>query len=183
MFQTNQTNRWSGVNPLEFSKPEVAVKLRGTVAAGLKVRRGAVVGRVTGRKSVVREVPVSKATGSGFVATSPSGTVENGALFVVGDVLKNDAGQTVGTISAIAGNTIVLQANAAVAVAANAVVKVLDGSEKAVAIAEDETDGKDNTPISIITAGVLKRELIIGLTSQAVEDLRGRFPMDEVFQF
>lgn len=118
-----------------------------------------------------------------FATTSPNGTVEDGTKFKVGDVLKNTAGATIGTIQAIVGNNITLAANAAVAVAIDAAVMASDGSETAKFFSDDDTDGSNDVPVGAIVGGYLNESMLIGLDATAKSELGGISLPGGIFKF
>jgi len=159
-----------------------------TVKAGTKVRRGVVIGIVTA-DGYVRERTRSLAKGTGFADNSPTGQVEDGSLFKVGDVLKNEAGDTIGTVLGVdlttTPDTITLNANAAVNVAVDDAVLGSDGSQVAKGIADEavvSTEAKD-TVLSPIIGGALKQNLLVGLDDSAKAELGGVSFPGNVFKF
>jgi hypothetical protein len=152
-----------------------------TVKAGTGVDRGVICGVKTA-DGYLRPRKRTLAAGAGFSDASPTGQVTNGdgVRFEVGDVLKNEAGETIGTIQAIDvttnPDTITLTGNAAVNVAVGEAVMASDGSEVAACIADEavaSTETKD-TQLSPIFRGAIKSSLIIGLDDSARAELNGR---------
>lgn len=161
-----------------------------TVKAGTSIRRGAVCGKKTA-DDYLRERKRSLAAGTGFSDASPTGQVTNGdgSRFEVGDVLKNEAAETIGTIQAIDittnPDTITLTGNAAVNVAVGEAVVASDGSEVAACIADEavaSTEEKD-TQLSVIIGGPIKESLIVGLDDSARAELNGKSFPGGIFNF
>lgn len=169
---------------LEAMKPELAAIVALTIAAGFIVARKDVLGVITssglGRRRTRQPVAVTA-----FATNSPTGQVADASVFVVGDVLKNAAGVTVGTIQSLnlTTNVITLAANAAVAVAVGADVLGSDGSQVAQAIADQGSDGVGDTPISVYIAGLLKQTGLRGLDSTAKTELGGVSTVGGIFKF
>ena len=117
------------------------------------------------------------AKGTGFAVDSPVGRVEDASLFRAGDVLKTANGTTIGTVQSIDTttnpDTVTLAANAAVAVAADAVVRCGDGSEVAAGVSDDTTDGSEDTSVSLIIAGPLKASKLRGVDASALAEMGG----------
>ena len=153
-------------------RPDLLVEINATVKDGHSCLRGEVMGVITS-SGLSRRRTRSLVKTTAFATTSPNGTVEDGTKYRVGDVLKNAAGTTVGTIQTIVGNNITLAANAAVAVAIDAAVYASDGSEKASWIADDGSDGDGDTTVTAIVGGFLLESLIIGLDATAKTELGG----------
>lgn len=156
------------------------------IASGHIVKQGDVVGVITASGKGRRRTRAT-ATGGGFAANSPTGTVDDASVFVPGDVLKDAGGQTVGTIAAggvnTATNTITLTANAAVAVAAGEGVFGSDGSQVAKAVSDDETDGTEDANVSVLIGGYLVESKLRGLDSTAVTELGGKSTVGGIFKF
>jgi hypothetical protein len=168
--------------PLEKMRADLAVAVGVTAKDGFVVGRGDVVGVITA-SVLARRRTQAAVTGTAFATNSPTGTVDDGTRFVIGDVLKNTAGTTVGTILNIVGNTITLAANAAVAVATGANVFGSDGSQTAKAIADEGSDGDGDTSIRVLIGGYLDESLINGLDSTAKTDLGGISAVGGIFKF
>ncbi len=176
--------------PLEAVSGFKSLQIPLTVKAGTAIRRGAVCGAKTA-DGYLRERKRTTAAGAGFSDASAVGSVANGtgSLFEVDDVLKNEAGETIGTIQAIDTttnpDTITLDANAAVNVASGDAVVASDGSEVAACIADEEvasTEAKD-TALSPHIGGALLQSLIIGLDDSAKAELNGKSFPGGVFKF
>src|SRR6185503_16236382 len=160
--------------PLEAISGFKSLQIPLTVKTGTGIRRGAVCGTKTA-DGYLRERKRTLAAGTGFSDSSPTGQVTNGdgGLFEVGDVLKNEAGDTIGTIQSVDGttnpDTITLTGNAAINVAVGEAVLASDGSEVAACIADEgvaSTEAKD-TRLSPHIGGALKQSLLIGLDDSA----------------
>jgi hypothetical protein len=127
------------------------------------------------------------AAGAGFATTAATGQVDDASVFTAGDVLKNAAGTTIGTVAVGGVNTqtnmITLTGNAAVAVAAGAAVLGSDGSQVAQAISEDETDGTAEAGIAAIISGLLVEAKLRGLDSTAKAELGGASVAGGTFKF
>ena len=163
---------------LEAVKPELAVLVPATVAANFKVKRGDVCGIISAFSKIRRRTR-TLAAGTGFAVDSPVGHVEDASLFAAGDVLKNAAGVTIGTVQSVdtttAPDTVTLTDDAAVAVAAGDAVLGSDGSQVAGCISYNETDGgAEDTNVSVYIAGPLKEAKLRGLDATAKAELAGR---------
>ncbi len=167
---------------LERVKSELAILVGLTMAVGMICAQGDVLGQITS-SGYGRRRSRSLVTGTPFGTGSPTGTVADGTLFKAGDVLTNSAGANVGTVQSIAGNTITLTGNAAVAVATGAAVLASDGSQTAKAIADEGSDGVGETSIGVFIAGPLDESLIGGLDSSAKQELGGRSTIGGIFIF
>jgi hypothetical protein len=162
---------------LEAMRPDLAVIVAAVAAAGFIILRGAVCGVITATSKLRRRTR-AVAAGAGFAVDSLTGQVSDASVFKAGDVLKNAAGATIGTIAAGGVNTgtnvITLNANAAVAVAAGAAVLGSDGSQVAAVISYDETNaGTQDVNIGVYITGLLKEAKLIGLDSTAKAELGG----------
>lgn len=167
---------------LETVRADLAILLPLVMGNGFACSQGDVLGVVTS-SGYGRRRSRSLVTGTAFAANSPTGTVADGTLFKVGDVLTNSAGANVGTISAIVGNTITLAANAVTAVATGAAVLASDGSQTAKGIADGGSDGVGETGVQVFVAGALNESLILGLDATAKTELGGRSTIGGVFIF
>jgi hypothetical protein len=169
---------------LEALKPELAVTVPLTIKTGFAVARKDVLGVITasglGRRRTRQPVAVTA-----FATTSPTGQVADASVFAVGDVLKNAAGVTIGTVQSIntTTNVITLTGNAAVAVGIGADVLGSDGSEVAQAIADGASDGVGDTTISVKIGGYLKQTGLRGLDSTAKTELGGVSTVGGIFKF
>jgi hypothetical protein len=150
--------------PLESVTGFPSLQIPLTVKTGTKVRRGAVCGVVTAT-GYLRERTRTKAAGAGFADNTAVGQVDDASPFKAGDVLKNEAVETIGTIQAIdlttTPDTITLTGNAQVNVAVGDAVLGSDGSQVAVAIADEavaSTEAKD-TVLSPHIGGAGRDEL------------------------
>lgn len=172
--------------PLEARKSELACEVGITMRNGAACQQGDVVGRVSAT-DMYRRRTRALATGAGFTTTSLAGTVDDASVFVTGDVLKNAAGATIGTIAAggvnTATNTITLTANAAVVVAAGAAVLGSDGSQKASGIVDEAADGLTETQIPVFVCGLLVEALLRGLDDTAKQELGGASVAGGIFKF
>ena len=170
---------------LEATKSELAALIGVTTLAGLAINQGDVLGSVTATDKYRRRTR-ALATGAGFTTASPTGTVDDASVFVPGDVLKNAAGATVGTIAPggvnIATNTITLTANAAVAVAAGTAALGSDGSQTAKAVSDQATDGTE-TQIAVFICGLLVESRLRGLDATAKAELGGASVAGGIFKF
>lgn len=167
--------------PLEARKAELACEVGVTVKNGFTVTRGDVIGEISA-DGMYRRRTQAAVTGTAFAANSPTGTVDDGTRFVVGDVLKNAADVTIGTILTIVGNTITLAANAAVAVATGANVFGSDGSQVAKAIVDESTDGTE-TAVPTFVCGLLVESRLRGLDATAKTELGGASVAGGIFKF
>jgi hypothetical protein len=179
---TTQIENYGAKTPLEKTRPDLAVLTGMTAKDGHAIGRGDVVGVITA-SGLIRRRTRATVTGTAFATDSTTGTVDDASVFKVGDVIKNSAGATVGTISAISGNTITLGANAAVAVATGANVFGSDGSQTAKGIADEGSNGTGDTPISVFISGLLDESQILRLDSTAKADLAGASVAGGIFKF
>jgi hypothetical protein len=171
---------------LEALKSELAVQIPMTVKVGFKAVRGAVMGIITA-SGLLRRRSRTTTAGTGFSNASPVGQVTDASVFAVGDVLKKTDGTVIGTVQGIDvttnPDTVTLQANAAVNVAAATDIVASDGSEKAAVIADEATDGAEDTVISPYISGLLKENLLSGLDASAKTELGGRSLPGNIFKF
>ena len=176
--------------PLEAISGFKSLQIPLTVKAGTAIRRGSVCGVKTA-DGYLRERKRTLAAGTGFSDAAPTGQITNGdgGRFEVDDVLKNEAGETIGTIQAIDTttnpDTITLDANAAVNVAVGDAVVASDGSEIAACIADEavaSTETKD-TVLSPHIGGALRESSLIGLDDSARAELNGKSFPGGVFKF
>jgi hypothetical protein len=176
--------------PLEAISGFRSLQIPLTVKTGTGIRRGAVCGTKTA-DGYLRERKRTLVAGTAFSDASPTGQVTNGdgVRFEVGDVLKNEAGDTIGTIQAIDSttnpDTITLTGNAAVNVAIGEAVLGSDGSEVAACIADEavaSTEAKD-TVLSPHIGGALKESLLVGLDDSARAELNGKSFPGDIFKF
>lgn len=164
--------------------PSAAVSV--TIGNGFVVKQGDVLGLITSSGKGRRRTRATVNT-TAFATNSPNGQVVDASVFKVGDVLKNAAGVTVGTIQSIdlttTPDSIVLTGNAGVAVAAGSDVLGSDGSQVAAAISDQETDGTEDVPVAAIISGKLKESLLRGLDTSAKTELAGASVAGGVFKF
>jgi hypothetical protein len=144
---------------------------------GSVVLRGDVIGIATATGEGRRRTR-TLAAGTGFAVDSAVGRVVDASLFRAGDVLETEDGTDIGTVQSVDETTnpdsVTLVANAAVAVAAGAVVRCADGSAVAKGISDDETDGGEDTSVSlIIAAPALSEAKLRGLDDSALAELGG----------
>lgn len=132
------------------------------------LKRGTILGAITASGKLRRYSRAAVMTGGAFATDSDTGKVSGAAtIFLVGDVLKNAAGTTVGTIESIDGDTITLAANAAVAVAVGADIYADGGSGTPVGVLGMDTvaatDG--DLPTFMYVTGEFNEALLIGLNA------------------
>jgi hypothetical protein len=163
-------------------REDLLVSINATVKNGFACSRGEVMG-VINSDGLARRRSRSLVKTTAFATNSANGTVEDGTKFRVGDILKNAAGTTVGTVQTIVGNNITLAANAAVAVAVDAAVLASDGSELAKFIVDDGSDGTEDVPVGAIVGGFLKESMLIGLDATAKSELGGTTLPGGIFKF
>jgi hypothetical protein len=179
---TKVIGNYENPRSLAALRADLLVEINATVKDGHSCLRAEVMGIITS-SGLARRRTRSLVKTTAFAANSPNGTVEDGTKYKVGDVLKNAAGTTVGTILTIVGNNITLAANAAVAVAIDAAVYASDGSEVAKFIAEDGSDGVSDTTVTAIVGGYLEESLLIGLDATAKTELGGISLPGGIFKF
>jgi hypothetical protein len=167
---------------LEAVRAEMATWVGATVKDTFSCSAKEVMGEITASK-LLRRRTYSLVTGTAFATNSPTGTVADGSKFVAGDVLKNVSGVTVGTIQSMAGNTVTLTGNAAVAVATGAAVLGSDGSQVSKCISGKGSDGVGDTPMEVMIGGFAVEADIIGLDSTAKTDLGGVSTVGGIFKF
>ena len=167
---------------IEKTRPDLAVQTGLTAKNGFAVGRGDVVGVITA-SGLARKRSRAAVTGTAFSTGTATGSVDDASVFVAGDVLKNAAGTTVGTILSIAANVITLTGNAAVNVATAANVFASDGSEVAKAIADEGSDGTGDTPIRTFIGGYLDESLCLRLDATAKSELGGASVAGGIFKF
>jgi hypothetical protein len=170
--------------PLEMLEARLSPAIPVTAKNAFAVGRGDVIGIITSG-GLARRRSRATVTGTAFATNSPTGTVDDVSVFVAGDVIKNAAGVTVGTIQSIVvgTNTITLTGNAAVAVATGANVFGSDGSQVAMGIADEGSDGVGDTPIRVIVGGYLNESLLLRLDATAKTDLAGSSRAGGIFKF
>lgn len=169
---------------LEKIRPDIAPAVGLTAKDGFAIGRGDVVGVITasglGRRrtrATVGDDPTA--------VDSDIFNVDDASVFAVGDVVKNSAGVTVGTIESIDldTNVITLTGNAAVVVATGANVFGSDGSQTAKGIADEASDGVGDTPIRILIGGCLDESLCLRLDATAKTELAGSSRVGGIFKF
>jgi len=161
---------------LELYRGDLSVFVPMTVANGFACNQGDVLGIITA-SGKARRRSRTLATGTAFSNASPNAQVVDASVFAVGDVLTDDAGNTVGTVQAINTvanpNTVTLTANSAHNVAAGVGVIATDGSAVAQAIADEFSDGSSDTVMAAAVAGFLNAAILRGLDSLAITQLGG----------
>ncbi len=171
---------------LETIKPELAVQIPLTMAPGSAVQKGDVLGVITSSGYGRRRTRTTVDT-TAFATTSPTGKVADATIFKDGDVLKNSAGTTIGTIAVgginLTTRVITLTANAAVGVADGAAVLGSDGSQVASVIADEGCDGVGTNPIRVFIAGLLRESKLRGLDATAKTELGGISKPGDIFKF
>lgn len=169
---------------LEIIRPDEAVLIPVTIKTGHVVKQGDVLGRIT-TGGLYRRRSRTDAVDDGFAADSPVGEVVDASVFKAADVLKDAAGNAIGTVLSVdvVANTVTLTANAANAVAAGVGVIAQDGSQVAQGISDKETDGSADTPISVFIAGLLDESKLRGLDASAKTELGGASVAGGIFKF
>lgn len=161
---------------LETRRPDLTVNMAATIKDEFACQKGDVLGEITASGLMRRRTKTTVDT-TAFATNSATGKLADVSPFVVGDVLKNAAGATIGTIDSINTETrvVTLAANAAVAVADGAGVYGSDGSQVAAVIAEEGSDGDGDTSINVITQSpALDISKLRGLDDTAITDLGGK---------
>ncbi|MDQ3132125.1 MAG: hypothetical protein M3Q99_15365 [Acidobacteriota bacterium] len=183
---TRDIETYAQREPLETIKPELAVQIPLTIADGHAVQKGDVLGVITSSGYGRRRSRTTVDT-TAFGTGSTTGKVADATLFKDGDVLKNAAGATIGTIAVgginLVTRVITLTANAAVAVADGAAVYGSDGSEVASVIADEGSDGDGVTSMRVFIAGLLKKSKLRGLDATAETELGGKTMPGDIFKF
>ena len=182
---TNLIGTFAGRVQLEKVRPDEAVTVAVTVKSGFIVKQGDVIGEITASGLYRRRTRATVNTGA-FATNAATGQVLDASVFAVGDVLKNAAGDTVGTIQSIdlttTPHTITLTGNAAEAVAVAADVIGSDGSQVAKGISGKETDGTQDTPIDVFIGGFLDESKLRGLDASAKTELNGASVAGGIFK-
>ncbi len=157
-----------------------------TVANTFIVKQGDVIGKITA-SGKYRRRSRTNATGTGFADNSPTGQVEDASVFKAGDVLKDAAGNAIGTVQSIntstTPDTVTLTGNSASNVAAGVGVVAQDGSQVAQGVSDHETDGTADTPIAAIVSGKLVESKLRGLDTSAKSELAGASVAGGIFKF
>lgn len=186
MPPTTEVENFGRREPLEATKPELAVIVPLTIKDGHAVARKDVLGVITS-SGLGRRRTRTTAAGTGFADDSPTGRVTDASMFVAGDVLKTAGGTTIGTVQSVdtttTPDTITLTGNAAVDVAAGDAVLGSDGSQVAAAIADKGSDGEGETRIAVYIAGLLKEAGLRGLDASAKTELGGVSTVGGIFKF
>lgn len=171
---------------LELVRADLAVQVNATAKNGFAIQQGDVVGKIT-TDGKIRRRSRTTVGATPFATNSPTGTVADASIFTAGDVLKDAAGNTVGTIAAggvnTATNTITLTGNATTAVATGAAVMASDGSQTAQGIADKDSDGNGDTSTSVFIGGFLDESKLRGLDATAKTELGGASVAGGVFKF
>lgn len=178
---------------LQLTRPDEAIPFPETIADGFSCAQGDVLGKISASK-LVRRNARAIAGGAGFSMGSNTGHVADDGLskvdanpaarFVAGDVLKLEDGATIGTVQSITLPDIVaLVDNAAVAVAAGDAILASDGSQKAIGIANDASDGDADTPIAVFITGILDPAKVRGLSVAAISEMSGALMAGPSFKF
>ncbi|GEM_PF-3148383 len=171
---------------LEALRPDLAVLIPFTVKDGFSCQKGDVLGLISSSGYARRRTYTTVDT-SAFATNSTTGKVADASIFKDGDVLKNAAGTTIGTIAVgginLTTRVITLTGNAAVAVADGAAVIGSDGSQVAKGIADEGVDGSDDTPVSGFIAGLLVESSLRGLDATAKTELGGVSVAGGIFKF
>lgn len=171
---------------LEALRPDLAVLIPFTVKDGHSCQKGDVLGLITSSGYARRRTFTTVDT-TAFATNATTGKVADPSVFKDGDVLKNAAGATIGTIAVgginLTTRIITLTGNAAVAVADGAAVLGSDGSQVAKGIADDGVDGVGDTPISGFISGLLNESALRGLDSTAKTELGGVSVAGGIFKF
>jgi hypothetical protein len=170
---------------LETRRPDLTVNFGATVKDGFSCEKGDVMGVITASGLLRRRTKTTVDT-TAFSTAAATGKLADVTPFVAGDVLKNAAGATIGTIQSIntATRVVTLTGNAAVNVADGAGVYGSDGSEVASVIAEEGSDGDGDTPINVITQSpALDISKLRGLDDTAITDLGGKKLPGNVLKF
>lgn len=167
-------------------RPDLGVFVGLTIALGFTVRQGDVLGRITS-SGKGRRRSRTNTTGTGFANNSPTGQVEDASVFKAGDVLTTSAGTAIGTVlsvnTAATPDTVTLTANAANNVAAGVGVIATDGSQVGVGISDNETDGSEDTGVSVLIGGYLDESKLRGLDASAKAELGGSSVAGGIFKF
>lgn len=181
MPPTKTIEDWPDRIPLESRRADLAVQIPMPAKAAFGFVRGAILGIITA-SGLLRQRARSTAAGTGFTDNSPTGQVANGegGRFVAADVLKNETGETIGTVQSVDTttnpDTITLTGNAQVNVAVGEAVMASDGSEVARLIANEEVKATEteNSNLSPYAGGYLKKDQLVGLDDSAIAELNGR---------
>lgn len=172
---------------LETRRPDLTVNMGATVKDGYACQKGDVMGEITASGLLRRRTRTTVDT-TAFATNSPTGKVADPTLFKDGEVLKNSAGATIGTIAVgginLTTRVITLTGNAAVAVADGAGVYGSDGSQVAQCIAEEGSNGVGDTSINVITQSpALDISKLRGLDDTAITELGGKKLLSSYLKF
>jgi len=172
---------------LETRRPDLTVNIGVTVKNGHSCQKGDILGIITASGLARRRTRTTVDT-TAFADDSPTGKVADPTVFKDGDVLKNAAGATIGTIAVgginLVTRVITLTDDAEVAVANGAGVYGSDGSQVASVIADEGSDGVGDTPIKVITQSpAIDISKLRGLDDTAVTELGGKKLPGNVMKF
>lgn len=171
---------------LEAVCPHLAVAIALTIGNGHIVQRGDVLGVITA-SGLARRRSRTNAAGTGFADNSPTGQVDDASVFKAGDVLKDAAGNAIGTVLSVdpttSPDTVTLTGNSASNVAAGVGVVAQDGSQVAKAVSDKGSDGVGDTPINVFIGGYLTESKLRGLDASAKSELAGASVAGGVFKF
>jgi hypothetical protein len=177
---------WPERVQLEALAGHPSASVGATAKSGFIIKQGDVVGEIaSGGK--FRRRSRTNAAGGGFDSASDTGEVDDASVFKAADVLKDEDGQTIGTVLSIDTeadpNTVKLTGNAAHDVASGKGVLAQDGSAVSQGVSDNETDGTEDTAIAVIVSGKLKGSLLRGLDASAKAELAGASLAGGVFKF
>jgi hypothetical protein len=181
MPPTRTIEEWPERIPLESRRADLAVQIPMVAKAGFEIIRAAVLGIITASGFLRRRTcGVADADAASNQKVIVLDEDSDASVFVAGDVLKNAAGETIGTV-AVAGvnaedNELTCVDNLAVAVTAGEEILGSDGSQIAKVIANEAVKATEtaNTNLSPYAAGILKLDQLSGLNASAIEELKGR---------
>ncbi len=177
---TRTIENYERYEPLEATKPELAVSVPATVAAAHIVKRGDVIGITS--TNFARRRTRTVTTGAGFATNSNIGAVEDGNIFVAGDEIRKLDGTVIGTVLAVTAVTIVLTANASVAVPAGQAIIAAGGAHTAKGLAGKTTNGTVETTIDVYIAGIFDESRLRGLDASAKQELGGASVAGGIFK-
>jgi hypothetical protein len=178
MPPTSTIEEWAGREPLESRRADLAVRIPMVAKAGFAILRASVLGIITASGFLRRRTRTNASADAGDNQTVIA--VDDAAPFAAGDVLKLEDGTGIGTVAVGGVNTedneLTCVANLAVAITDGDAILGSDGSQVAKVIADEAVKATEaaNTNMSPYEAGILKKDMIVGLDESAMEELRGR---------
>ncbi|HEY6232813.1 MAG TPA: hypothetical protein VIW64_16230 [Pyrinomonadaceae bacterium] len=183
MPPTRTIETWPERIPLESRRSDLAVQIPMATKAGFEILRASVLGIITASGLLRRR---ARSNASADAANNQKViAVDDAAPFVAGDALKLEDGTAVGVVAVggvnVEDNELTCVDNLAVAITDGDAILGSDGSQVAKVIANEAVKATEtaNTNLSPYAAGVLKRNLLVGLDESAIAELGGRVVGDD----